>query len=236
MKSNLKPHQTAIVAAGLASLAITFVPFIHWIMLPMIYLNTHLHELCHALAALMTGGGVDRIEVYANGSGATLTEGGNRFLISSAGYVGAAITGAAVMWHGRTERAAKSVLVGLGIALLFAMVLWVRGDVVGVISGIVWIGVLYAIVRYAEGPKLLFAVQLIGLQQCLQAAQSLNELLKISAYSQGDSDARNMEMATGIPAIAWAVGWCLFSLAMVTLGLRKAWSTSPERPASRRGA
>jgi len=235
MKSNpLKSHQTAIITAAVSSLALMFVPFLHWALLPMVYLNTHIHELCHALTAVGTGGGVLNIVVNSDGSGVTQTAGGIGFLISSAGYVGSAIVGALLMMGSRTEKSTRISLGVLGVFLAASMLVWVRGDAVGVGSGLIWLGILFGLVRFGKGPKLLFAGQFIGVQQCLQSGLALNELLKTSALTQGDSDARNMANATGIHPLFWAVGWCAFSLFMVWLGLRKAWSPNQAPQTSHR--
>ena len=47
-----------------------------------------LHELGHALAALITGGQVVGIQIYPEQGGVTFTRGGWPFVILSAGYVG----------------------------------------------------------------------------------------------------------------------------------------------------
>lgn len=221
---NLKPHQIAILGAGIASLVLVAVPQIQILMLPLQYLNTHIHELWHAIACVLTGGAVDHIEVHAAGDGVTPIRGGNIIAVGSAGYVGAAISGMAIMYFGRTEKLAKATLRALGVLLGISMLIWVRADAVGIASGVVWIGIMWALPRFAKGSFLLFTTQFIGLQQCLNAAQSLYILLRISAYSNMQSDAKILEQATYIPSIAWALGWCGFSLLMVFLGLRKAWS------------
>ncbi|WP_025229041.1 M50 family metallopeptidase [Fimbriimonas ginsengisoli] len=238
MKSNpLKPHQVAIIAATLTSLVLWAVPGLHLLMLPLQYLNTHFHELSHALVATATGGHVSTINVYADGSGVTNISGGNWFLAASAGYIGAAIIGAIIMQVGRNEKSAKVTLRALAVVLAFVMILWVRGDLAGILSGFAWVAALFYASSYAKGPTILFVAQFIGIQQCLNAVHSLYELLQISALTERVSDAKILENQTHIPAMAWAVLWCLFSLALVTLGLRRAWSTAaspPSRPAESR--
>jgi hypothetical protein len=219
----LRPHQTAIVAAILAAALAWVVPVLQPFLLPLLYLNTHLHELAHAIAGVATGGTPDYIHVYANGSGVTPTRGGNVLALASAGYLGAALMGAAMIYFGRTERGAHTVLRVIAVMLAIGMVLWVKGDTVGVISGIGWVVVLFGLSRFGKGMPLLFATQFLGLQQCLNAIQSVYMLLKISAFTSGHSDAMILQQHTRVPAIVWATLWCAFSLLMIGLTLRKAW-------------
>lgn len=226
-KSNLKPHQRALLFAGLASAVIYALPVVRLALLPLTYLNTHIHEVCHALMATGTGGLVRNIEVYANGSGVTWTEGGIAFLTSTAGYVGAALTGFAMMLSSRTEAGTRLMLRGLAFVLGFAMLLWLRGDGVGLGSGVVWLGALVLASKSLSGQNLLFVGQFLGVQQCLNSISSVYELLKITAVSEAHSDARNMEVLTNVPAIFWAVIWSVVSVILLMQGLRLAWSAKP---------
>jgi hypothetical protein len=220
---NLRPHQVAILAAGVASLLAWAIPGLQMVMLPLQYLNTHLHELSHAFAGQITGGDVDMINVYANGSGATPITGGSMWLIGPAGYIGAALIGSAIIWFSRTEKSARNTLRFIAFFLALSMLLWVRGDFVGVISGIAWIGALLLGAAYLRGNALLFAGQFIGLQQCLNSINAIYTLLNLSAFSDVQSDAKIMQNYTAVPALAWAVAWCLFSLVAIVIGLRHSW-------------
>lgn len=231
MKSfTLKPHQSAIIAAALASLVLWALPVLHWLMLPLQYLNTHLHELAHAFVAQSSGGQVSHIQVFANGSGATFSLGGNALLTASAGYVGATLIGIAMVLASRTEKASRTVLRALAVVLAFGMLIWVRGDVVGIVSGLAWIAALWIVGGRAKGNTLLFAAQFVGVQQCLNSVQSIYILLQLSAMTEAQSDAKILEGLTRIPALFWASAWCLISVAALGWGLRKAW-TEPVRPA-----
>jgi hypothetical protein len=221
----LQKHQSAIVVAALVAAAGFIIPPVHWLMLPLQYLNTHLHELCHALTAVATGGQPEWIKVYSNGSGLTPIFGGNKYLEISAGYPGATIVGAAMIYFGRTPERAKIALYAISGMLLLSMILWVRGDAVGVVSGLFWMAALFLGGRFLQGGFALFVCQLIGLEQCLNSVSSVSDLLKISLYStEAQSDAATMQSFTYIPATAWATLWCLFSLLMIGVTLRKAWT------------
>jgi hypothetical protein len=220
---SLEPHQTALLFAAGFSLIIWAIPLLSRVFLPLIYVNTYLHELCHAMAGQITGADIDMIRINADGSGTTPMAGGNIWLIGPAGYMGATLLGALIIWFSRTESGARNVLRTLAIVLAMAMLLWVRGDFVGVIAGIGWIATLVAGSVFLKGMPLLFAAQFVGVQQCLNAITSVYTLLQISAISETQSDALIMQNHSGIPAFFWAFGWCAFSLVLVSISLRHAW-------------
>ena len=61
-----------------------------------------LHEVSHAMAAVATGGSVERILLDPHQGGAAYTVGGNGFLTLSAGYLGSLLWGVLFIlaWHG----------------------------------------------------------------------------------------------------------------------------------------
>lgn len=219
---NLRPHQSSLLLAAIASLVLWVVPFFGFILLPLQYLNTHLHEFSHAFVAMVTGGPVEYIHVFSNGSGVTLA-GGSPVLVSSAGYLGATIIGACIIRFSSEAKGATLMLRLTGVFLAFSMIFWVRGDLVGVVSGIFWTAALFAIPHLAKEKALVFIAQLIGMQQCLASVQALYILLNISAYG-GDSDAQNMAGYTNVPAMFWALLWGGLGIAAVVVTLRSAWN------------
>jgi hypothetical protein len=211
-----------LLAAG-ATLALWAIPGAGLVLLPLEYFNTHIHELFHALAAVGTGGRALEIHVFANGSGATpiATSGtGSLLLTASAGYVGAAILGGLILMLARTEKAARQILYILAAMLAVSMAVWVRGDLVGVLSGLFWIAILFAAARNLKGDNLVFAAQFLGIQQALRSFVSLYVLLNINAFSGIQNDAAIAEKATGIPRLLWALTWCAISVAWMVVAFR----------------
>lgn len=198
-------------------------PVARQVLLPVLYLNTHLHELSHALVAQFTGAEVEKIVVNANGSGLTPVMGGNILLIASAGYIGASVFGVAMIYFGRSEKGARWTLGMVAALLSLSMLIWVRGDAVGVVSGFGWIVALALGAIFLRGKVSVFFCQFLGLQQCLDAALSLLALVKLSEATEVHSDASILQAATGIPSVVWALGWTAFSLGLMFLALRKSW-------------
>jgi hypothetical protein len=227
-QNQLRPHQAAFMFAALASVVFWFVPFLRWVTVPLQYLNTHIHEGWHALTAVATGGMVSHIEVHANGNGETYTLGGMNFLISSAGYLGAALTGSLIIALARTPKAAKVALVALSVFIAYLLIVWVRRDVFGIVSAAAWIAALWGIAFYTKEETKLFLIQFFGVQQCLNSIQSLFFLVQISGFGIKQSDAGNMENMTHVPAIIWAGLWCLVSLVLMFFALKFSWRSIPK--------
>jgi hypothetical protein len=216
----------ALLIAGLLTIAGMLIPMLHRVLLPVQYLNTHLHELSHALVAQFTGAEVDEIRVNADGSGVTPVRGGNMLFIASAGYLGSSVFGALMIYFGRTEKTARLTLISLVALLCMSMVVWVRGDAVGEVSGIGWIVLLVGAALLLKRNGLVFFCQFLGLQQCLSSVQSMFELVKISSVMEVHSDATILQTDTGIPAIVWAMTWSVLSLVLVIWTLKVSWQPS----------
>lgn len=214
----------------MVSLALWAVPLFRPILTPLIYFNTHIHELCHALMGMATGGSVLRIVVESNGNGHALIGGGNLILTASAGYVGSAIVGAIMIAGANGGKGARAMLLAAAGFLAISMLLFVRGDVVGVISGIVWVAGLALAGLKLPVDWRMFAAQFVGVQLCLTSAHAFLALLQLSISSEAMTDAEALERVTGMPGVLWAVGWFAVSAVAVGLALRRAWKGRSQTP------
>ena len=111
-----------------------------WLVKPFRLFVVMVHEICHAGAALITGGQVVEMRTNWDESGHTLTRGGFFPLISAAGYVGSAALGALLIYTANWPQAQRTTLLAIGAACL-GMTLWYTpvGGVdfyLGAISGV----------------------------------------------------------------------------------------------------
>jgi hypothetical protein len=162
--------------------------------------------------------------VFQDGSGVTTGFGGNPLLVSSAGYVGATAFGALVIALAHNERGARTALLTMAWVLGGAMVLWVRGDLVGLLSGIIGVAVLALAGTKLKGDARLFAAQFFGLFMGLASLQAVFATLRIGQVALEMNDAEILQGLTGIPAIISAVIWSAISLCLVIWALRRSWS------------
>lgn len=96
------------------------------------------HELCHALTAFITGGGVTYIEVTSYEAGRTAVYGGLAILVYSAGYVGTAVIGAALLISGLSFPAKRLLYLALSLFTLIGTLLFIRngfGWAYGIVTG-----------------------------------------------------------------------------------------------------
>lgn len=201
-----------------------FVPYLRFVFLPFLYLNTHFHELFHALAALATGGDVLDIKVFSNGSGVTHIIGGISLITGSAGYVGSAILGGVIVLMGRTEKSARRVLGIIATLLGISMLVFVRGDMAGVVSGIFWISLTGSLAVLARGATAIFACAFLGLQLVVASMESMFVLLRLATFTEVRSDAQMLADQTGLPAYLFGITWFLVSVVVLFFSIRAAWS------------
>lgn len=230
----LRKDQSLLIWASVASLALWFVPYLKFLVQPFWYYKTHVHEICHALVGIATGGKVEYIILHAEGGGLTQTIGGLHFWTTSAGYIGTTVVGGILLLGSRTVRGA-TVMLWLGAAFLtLSTVLYVRGDAIGIAISIAWIAALSAAAIWLKDDTKVFAVQFLGVQQCLTAASSIFLLLDLVTFNTGHNDATILAEMTNVPAMVWAVLWMLIGLIVIVLGIWAAWRSKPRSQSPKR--
>jgi hypothetical protein len=242
--NDARPQVMSLLLATALSLALWFIPYASFLSYPFQLFVTFIHEGGHALAAVLTGNSVRSLSVSLDTSGLTetlLPQGGffSRFVISSAGYVGAMAFGALMLWLVRKRVKARVVLVGS--AVLIAALTGVFGFLVPltnfsfspftVISGALITAGLLAASKYLGPRARNFLVSFLAVQCVLNAVFGLRDLLVLSINTDAPTDAMNMQSLTGIPSIFWALFWAAVGFVIVTLALR-AYAVSKDTPAS----
>jgi hypothetical protein len=202
------------LALGLAALVLwdTFVVY------PFRVFVVFLHEISHGLAAFATGGRIVSIGLSFDEGGVCLTQGGWRFVILNAGYLGSLLWGALFLLLGGRRQRARSVVGAIGAFTILVTLLYVRS----------WFGFFYGLlagtVLLAAASRLASAVSetllaAIGAMSCLYAVWDVasDVLLRHS----GASDAAALARLTGIPALLWGVVWIAVSLVVLVAVARR---------------
>jgi len=178
-----------------------------------------LHEVSHALAALATGGTVDRILLNADEGGVTYTRGGSAFLILSAGYLGSLLWG--LMLIEVAGARPRRVRIGLALLALFVIaiaLLYVR-NLFGFVFTLVFGGALL-LCAWRLGARGVSTVLLtLGLTSALYALLDIRS--DILARPHVESDAVMLGQLTHTPGVMWGILWVAVALAACWLALRR---------------
>ena len=144
---------------------------------------TFVHEAGHSLAALITGGEVIEFEVSPNGSGRAKTAGGDPALILPAGYLGAALFGAALFFlTSRYPKWTRGLSVLLGLSIIILTVLYAGQDDFGNLTANV-IGIGFGVALVALGwlaPRIInvFILNTLALLTGLNAVMDVSYLVR----------------------------------------------------------
>ena len=194
---------------------------------PMKLIAIFVHEMSHALACWLTGGTVlnNRIEVYESDGGITRYEGGNRYFILSAGYIGSAFFGMlCVILSG--DRIASLVtacifLFGLVISLYYTKKSETESKVwtVGLSVGFIGLTTVFILLdRFLFHPLLQFLTLYYGVFIASFAIYDLYDDIFVRAFEQSDTYTCNELIPCCLPRYAGLL-YIFIALGLLALGL-----------------
>jgi len=155
------------------------------------------HEICHATAALFTGGQVKGIALHGNEGGETIaipsSFRASFILVVSAGYIGSSFVGGALLRLGFQQRHTRQTMVLFGLLLISISVLFSKLGELAYFTGIIW------------GVLILF-LGLLGERSATMSLVFLGTSISLySLYDLSDFAERVTETDAGILAI-WMSG------------------------------
>lgn len=198
---------------------------------PLKILVVFFHEMSHGLAALLTGGSIERIEVVAQEGGLCVTRGGSRFLILSFGYLGSLIWGGTILLLASRTRLDRGVSLVLGGILLLTSLIWVRPFAgFGFLFGVGSSAALIAIGLFLPEEVNDYLLRIVGLTSCLYAVLDIkSDILDRPGVR---SDAVMLAEATHIPSLVWGILWIAIAALAAFLFLVISCKARPARPAA----
>ncbi|MBP7689338.1 MAG: M50 family metallopeptidase [Thermoflexales bacterium] len=182
-----------------------------------------LHELGHAIAALVTGGQVVGIQIFPEEGGVTFTRGGWPFIILSAGYLGSLLAGSVLLYLSNQRRGGRGLMIALSILIAASTLLFVR-NVFGVIYGPLAAAALWFSAYRLPTRVNLYIVRFIAVACCLYALLDIRSDLFTFAPASGAvvNDAVALSRLTGVPALVWSMLWLIVSLWVLATFLKSA--------------
>jgi hypothetical protein len=209
----------ALIAFALAFIAWNL-PQLDFVLYPLRLFVTFVHETGHGLAALVTGGSIGRLVVFSNGSGIATTIGGSRTIILPAGYLGAALFGAALFYLANTFFFSRTLSFVLGVMVAVIALTYTEFLSTAWLVGIGF-ALALGLLAWKGGRNFnLLVLNLLAVLTGLNAVMDLIGLVNNSSAMFGDvrndAAAFSAEVAPLIPVGVWAIVWAV--LAVLILG------------------
>ncbi len=162
------------------------------------------HEVSHGVAAVLTGGTVERITLSPQLGGLMTSRGGSPLVILPAGYLGSMACGACLVLLAAWSSWRRGVSVLLGAGLVLVTLLYVR-SLFGLVSGLVFGGGLLLVgIRLSEAWNDVL-LSFLGLTSMLYALLDIRDDLVRRTVPQ--SDAFQFSELVGLPPWFWGVVW-----------------------------
>lgn len=216
------------------------VPFGKYVLYPFALFSTWIHESCHGLAAILTGGRVEWLKVFPDGSGLALTAtSGTRgavAFVASAGYCGTAVAGGILLLFRRTRNGARIGTASLGLALLVSCGLIVR-NAFG-LAALILMGVVLLVCAWRLPSRLVGELYALVAAMCsLNAITSITVLFSVQPFEIAgvvrQSDAQVMADQLWLPYWFWAALWILLAVLMSVIGF--VFAIEPEQESTESG-
>jgi len=178
---------------------------------PVKLLVVFFHESSHGIAAVLTGGTVNRLEISPLEGGACYTSGGNRVLVLSAGYLGSMVWGGIILLLASRTRFDRHVSLILGTIVVLIGLAFVRplvsfGQLFVVAAGVG----LYAIGTFLPEQVNDVALRVIGLTSCMYAPLDIKSDVLDRPFEP--SDAAMISELTGVPTKTVGFAWIAISV------------------------
>jgi len=200
------------------------IPYVRYVLYPFDVYSTWVHELCHGLAALMTGGKITKLEIFPDTSGlaSSAINPSRRGFVASAGYQGTAFMGFFLLIFRRTKRGPRSGTMGLAITMILTCILWVRNGFG--FSFLFCMGVVLAGLAYKLPSAHIRNLYIILSVTCsMNAISHVHDLFAYNNYLNGEedglSDAHTMAEYVGGSFMAWAILWLILAIVCTVLGI-----------------
>ena len=221
-------HQNALPLAIGASLLLWLSPFSLWF--DQLFL-TFVHEACHGIAAILTGGQLASFVIHADTSGMALTRGGFRPFILLAGYAGSALVGGALLVAARARGLEKAICWGLAVFLGVFTLLFVR-NLFGFGVGFGLAAFFVYVARRGASWQLAFLLSFLAVQSILNAFKDLLSLVLLSSRAVlTDAHLMSQEFTAGlVPPVVFAVIISAITFVMFWGFLRLAWKAERALP------
>ncbi|SMY22734.1 unnamed protein product [Zymoseptoria tritici ST99CH_1A5] len=221
-RRDLTVNRTQAITVGVIGVYVVVIallwniPYVKNVLWPFKMLTIAFHEFGHALAAVLTGGKVESIELNPNEGGVTHMRGGKQFFTLPAGYLGSSLIGGLLVFCGFNIVASKVASIVLGVCFLLTL-WWARKDWLTIVTIILATGLLVGMWFVNSGLGLRFVVLFIGVMSSLYSVWDIADDLII--HKINSSDASVFAKRYGGSSRCWGLIWAFVSICFLAAAI-----------------
>ena len=201
-------YKTLFLILGFFAVVLIFwnTPFIY----PLKLFTVLLHEISHGLAAELSGGDMLRIEISPEQGGVCYTQGGLRFVILPAGYLGSMLWGNLLIILAARTSWDKKIAIVLGVIIFLISILYVSNGFGFIFSLIFGVALILSGLFLNENINDLL-LKFIGTTSALYAIIDIKDDLLVRSIPGSDAWAMSEEIFP-LPPFVWGVIWIIISI------------------------
>ena len=175
------------------------------------------HEISHAISAILSGGKVIAFNIGFDLSGKCETENGNNILIATSGYLGSLLFGLLIFYSTYNKKIGKWLLIIISVLILIASVSLMQN------YSIILLAVLYSVLLFVSAFFLQiridsYILKIFGMLSCIYVLFDIKE--DILSGTPIISDASILSDLINVPAVVIGLIWLVISLAGIFLVMK----------------
>jgi len=211
-----------IFSAVILYIILSFIPIVHYVIYPFKLFSTFVHESCHGLASIFTGGSWHKFLIGSDGSGLAYTSGGLRMFIIPAGYIGTALIGGILLLLSSKPGRANAILIVIAIIISAITIIFAR-NTAAIILGIGFALVIILIAIKTKGFFPAFFLNFLAVSLSLNALLDVRVLFLHTTANMGRNDAVAMNNEVlRIGSVTWAIVYIAISVIITYVCFRRA--------------
>jgi hypothetical protein len=212
-----KKNKTAELTILLILLIISFFLWDTKIIYPIKLFVVMLHEISHALAALITGGKIISMDIGLNLGGKCDAEGGNVILVSSAGYLGSLLFGLLFFLAPNNFKYGKWITICICVVIIITSLLTATNTLF-ILLAFISSAVMIACMFYSKIPIVAIIMRALGLLSAIYALFDIKE--DIMQRTDSVSDASILANLLNVPTYLVGIIWIVISLIAIVIAVR----------------
>lgn len=202
MKLSKKNKQSLELTILLFAVFITVILWDTPIIYPIKFFVIILHEISHAIAAIITGETVESIKITSLLGGETLTTKGHAFFISLSGYLGSILFGAFLFYSTYNKKYFPWINASIGV-IIFLFTVNVFDGLFAILFGLIF-SIILMIIPFMFNNKITsYIFKFFGIASILYITVDIKEDLLSDTLRQ--TDAQLLSEISGVPSIIWGL-------------------------------